>query len=162
MESWKGRVSSRMKARTASPDQRLVYSLEYSSYATECAPPSAFSSLRSGLRLDQAVLNQQLLQLARLVHLQSDVATADKFTLDVELGDGRPRADEVDGRRAVRRGSGTRKGKVRVTAKGPGWRARGGKKKIRGRRRVGMRGKGMAAGGKEDGTVWRSEEEERQ
>src|SRR5262245_45702269 len=43
-----------------------------------------------GAVVAHASVLQQLLQLAFLEHLAHDVATADEFTLDVKLGDGRP------------------------------------------------------------------------
>lgn len=45
------------------------------------------SSLRLGLSLDKLGLEEHLLQLATLVHLQDNVAPADEFTLQVKLGD---------------------------------------------------------------------------
>src|SRR5882724_319513 len=51
---------------------------------------------RSGRLGVDALVVEQLAQLARGVHLPYDVAAADELALDVELGDGRPLAEVLD------------------------------------------------------------------
>src|SRR5690606_23786930 len=53
---------------------------------------SAPGSVRSG----NLLFGEQLLQLARLIHLHHDVAAADELALYVELGDGRPVGERLD------------------------------------------------------------------
>jgi len=43
-----------------------------------------------------ALLADEVVQLARLVHLAHDIAAADELTLDIELGNGRPVGEALD------------------------------------------------------------------
>src|SRR5262245_60571841 len=53
--------------------------------------PADGQSSASGRGVDRnALVGKQLLQLAGLEHLAHDIAAADEFALDVELGNGRP------------------------------------------------------------------------